>query len=110
MRGNFRRARRRRQHEADARLEQVHGEQADHQRDGGDRLEVDHRAEAHAADDLHVTGARDARHQRAEDQRRDDHLDQPEKQLAERAEERCPVGMGPADQRAGRDADDRGRG
>ena len=47
-------------------LQHVDGHQADQQRDGRDGLEIDHRAQAHAADGFHVPGAGDARHQRAE--------------------------------------------
>ena len=41
-------------------------------------------------DDLEVAGARDPGDQRREDQRRDDHLDQAQEQLAERPEVGAP--------------------
>ena len=73
--GDRRRPEARQQH-ADARLEHVDQHQPDHERERRDGLEVDDGAQAHAADVLEMPGARDAGHERGEDQRRDDHLDQ----------------------------------
>ena len=50
--------------QADAGFQDVDGEQPDDQRERGDDLEVDDRAQAHAADGLGVPGAGDARDQR----------------------------------------------
>ena len=94
-----------RQVDADARLHDVDRREPDAERDGGDDLEIDDRAQPHAADDLDVAGAGDAGDQRREDQRRDDHLDHPQEQLAEGAEVRRPLGMGRADDPSRRDAD-----
>ena len=94
-----------RQVDADAGLRDVHRDEADHQRERRDDLEVDDRAQPHAADDLEVPGAGDAGDQRREDQRRDDHLDQPQEELAERPEVDGAFGMGRIDDGAGDDAE-----
>jgi hypothetical protein len=85
--GDRRGAGRLRQRHADAGLQQVDGHQPDQQRERRHDLEVDDRAQAHAADVLEVPGAGDARDQRAEQQRRDDHPDHPDEDLAERLED-----------------------
>ena len=72
-----------RQVDADAGLHDVDGDQPDDQRERRHDLEVDDRPQPHAADDLDVSRSGDARDQRREDQRRDDHLDHPQEQLAE---------------------------
>jgi hypothetical protein len=79
-----RRAARLRQDHAVAGTHHVDGEESDQQRQRGDDLEIDDRAQAHAADVLEVPGAGDARDQRAEQQRRDDHPDHADEDLAER--------------------------
>ena len=94
-----------RQVDADARSHDVHRRQPDAERDGSDDLEIDDRAHPHAADHLDVAGAGDAGDQRREDQRRDDHLDHPQEQLAEGAEVHSPLGMGGADDPSRRDAE-----
>ena len=91
-------------------LHDVDRDQADDQRDRRDDLEVDDRAQAHPADDLDVARAGDAGDQRREDQRRDDHLDHPQEQLAERTEVDGRGGVvladDPADDDAEREADE----
>ena len=96
----------RRQDEADTGPEHVHRDEADHQRDGRDDLEVDDRPQPHASDGLDVARARNPRHEGPEDQRRNDHLDQPQEELAERVEVLRPLGMRPADEPAGSDPED----
>ena len=54
------------------------------ERERGHDLEVEQRLEADAADLLHVLHAGDAVHDRAEDDRRDEHLDQLDEGVAER--------------------------
>jgi hypothetical protein len=64
---------------ANTRLRDVHGDQADGQRDRGDDLEVDDRAECEPPDFLQVVAvARDANHQCREEQRHDQRLDHPQ--------------------------------
>ena len=70
--------------EADAGLERVDDEEADDQRERADDLEVEEREAAGLADLLHVLHAGDADDHRAEDDRRDDHLDQLDERVAER--------------------------
>ena len=94
-----------RQVHADAGLREVDREQADQQRERRDDLEVDHRAQPHAADDLEVARAGDAGDQRREDQRRDDHLDQAQEELAERPEVERPGRVVRLDQGTGDDAE-----
>ncbi len=94
-----------RQVDADARPGDVDGGQADDERDGRDDLEVDDRAQAHSAHDLHMAGAGDAGDQRGKDQGRDDHLDQAQEELAERPEVDGPVGVEVADEPADDDPD-----
>ena len=94
-----------RQVDADPRPHHVHRDQADHERERRDDLEVDDGAQAHAADDLHVAGAGDAGDQRREDQRRDDHLDQAQEELAEGPEVGGRRGVVLADDPADDDAD-----
>ena len=74
----------RRQRDPVAGTRDVHRDEADEEGDRRDHLEVDDRAHAHAADRFHVARPRRAGDQGREDQRRDDHLDQAQEQLAER--------------------------
>jgi hypothetical protein len=83
----------------------VDGDEPDDQGDGGDNLEVDDRAQPHPADRLDVARARDARDQRRENQRGDDHLDHPQEQLAERPRIRRPLGIGVVDDRTNQDSE-----
>ena len=68
------------------------------QRQGRHRLEIEQRLDADAADLLEVAHRADAVHHRAEDHRRDHHLDQRDEAVAERlqrdagvAENRWPI-------------------
>ena len=86
-------------------FDDVDRDEADDERERRDDLEVDDRAQAHPADHLEVAGAGDAGDQRREDQRRDDHLDQAEEQLAERPEVDRPFGVERVHDRADDDAE-----
>ena len=94
-----------RQVDADAGPHDVDGHQADEERERRHDLEVDERAQAHAADDLDVPGAGDAGDERREDQRRDDHLDHAQEDLAEGTEVERRGGVELADQPAGDDTE-----
>ena len=65
-------------------LDQIADDQPDHQREGRDDLEIDQRLDADAADLLGVLDVRDAGDDRAEDDRRDHHLDQLDEAVAQR--------------------------
>ena len=69
---------------ADAGLQIIDDHQPDHEGEGGDDLEIDERLEADASDLLQVFHAGDAVHDGAEDDRRDQHLDQLDEAVAER--------------------------
>src|SRR5207248_4556274 len=56
--------------------DQVTDEETDHQREGGDDLEINQRFDTNAADLLGILYMRDARYDGAEDDRRDHHIDQ----------------------------------
>ena len=71
---------------ADSRLDQIHGAQADEERDGGDDFEIENGFAADAAHGLHVARAGDAGDQRAEEQRRDDRFDQAQEDGAQDGE------------------------
>ena len=90
---------------AGAGLQRVHDNEADDQGERRQHLEIDQRLEADAADLLHVLHAGNAVHDRAKDDRRNDHLDQFDEGVAQRlhllAELRVEVSE--------RDADDDGR-
>ena len=68
---------------AGAGAHQVDGGQPQQQRQGGDNLEIEDGLAADAAHAFHVAAARDAHHQRAKDQRRDDGADQLQKHPAD---------------------------
>ena len=74
----------RRAAEARARLDHVADDEADHQREGRDDLEIDQRLDADAADLLGVLDMGDAGDHGAEDDRRDHHLDQLDEAVADR--------------------------
>ena len=93
--------------EARAGPDQIADEQTDHQREGGDDLEIDQRLDADAADLLGILYMRDAGYHGAEDDRRDHHLDQLDEAVAKRLDpvvgrKRRPQ---PAEQRAEHDGD-----
>lgn len=70
--------------------------QADHQRDGGQHFEVDHRLKADAPDFFQVAGAGNAADHYAEHYQADQHLDQFDKAVAEGFELRREFGKGQA--------------
>ena len=82
-------------------LEQVDGDEADDQGDRGQHLEIDQRLERDAADLGHVGHAGNAVHDRAEDDRRDEHADGLDEGVAERFHPRADVGIEPAERDAG---------
>ena len=61
---------------ADAGLYDIGDDQAERESEGRDDLEIDERLDRHAADLRDFGNMRDARHDRAEDDRRDHHFDQ----------------------------------
>ena len=79
----------------------------DHQREGRNDLEIDQRLDADAADLLGVLDMRDARDHRAEDDRRDHHLDQLDEAVAERLDPVVgrEIGPQPADHDTEHDGD-----
>ena len=93
--------------EARARTHQISDQQPDDQREGGDDLEIDQRLDADAADLLGILDMRDARYHRAEDDRRDHHLDQLDEAVAERLDPVVgrKIGPQPADDGAEHDPD-----
>ncbi len=88
-------------------LDQVADDQADDQREGRDDLEIDQRLDADAADLLGILDMRNARDHRAEDDRRDHHLDQLDEAVAERLDPVIgrEVRQLPADEDADHDRD-----
>ena len=80
------RRRRDRQVEADARLKQRDEDQAERQRDEAREDEPAERADADPAERGDVAHVGDARDQRREDERRNDHLDQAQEQRGDDAE------------------------
>jgi hypothetical protein len=100
--------------QARARMQQVDHQQAQQQRDGRGADEPAHGLGADPADGGGVLHVGDAGHQGGEDQRRDDHLDQPQEQVGAHLEPLDRLGglgrvevlvAGPADQ----DPEDHGR-
>jgi hypothetical protein len=91
--------------EARARTHQVSDDQADHKRERRDDLEIDQGFDADAADFLGILDMRDSGNHRAEDNRRDHHLDQLDEAVPERLDPivRCIVRCKPAEQRAEHD-------
>ena len=77
---------------ADAGLAQVDGAEAEEDRDGGDYFEEDDGAEAKPADLPQVGMPGDADHQRSEQQRRDDGLDQPQEDERQDAQVHGDIG------------------
>ena len=78
----------------------------DHQRQDGEHVEQRHRLHQRLADLLAVVQARDAEHDRAEDDRRDHHLDELDEAVAERLERRAEVGPVVPDGDAEREPDE----
>jgi hypothetical protein len=81
----------------------VDDHEADDQRDRGHDLEVDQRLQADPADLLHVLHAGDAVHHGAEDDRRDQHLDQLDEGVAERLHLRPELRVEVSEEDAGQD-------
>ncbi len=73
--------------DARARMEHVGQQQADDNGDGGDDLEVDDGLEADASQLLRIADTGDADHQRGNDNRDHDHLDQADKDVARRLQD-----------------------
>ena len=91
---------------AGARPHDVDDHEPDDQSDRADDLEVDEREPSGLADLLHVLHAGDADHHGAEDDRRDDHLDELDEAVAERLHRRPGLGEEVAEQNAEDDGDD----
>ena len=79
--------------------------EAQQQRDRGDDLEIAQRIQADAAHMPQVVHARNAQHHRAEDDGRDQHLDQLDEAIAQRLELHGQVRHEVADQHADHDRD-----
>jgi hypothetical protein len=86
-------------------LHDVHEHEADEERHCRDDLEVDERAQADAADLLHVAHLRDADDDRAENDRRNHHPYQLDEGVAERLHRRAASGIEIAQQNPRDDAD-----
>ena len=84
-------------------LPDVDDDQTHDQGDGGHHLEIDQRLDADAADLLHVLHTGDAVDDRAEDDRCDQHLDQPDEAVPQRFQLLAGLGVEIADQHAKRD-------
>nr|GEU28409.1 hypothetical protein [Tanacetum cinerariifolium] len=91
---------------ARAGLDHVHDDQPEHQRDGRADLEVQHGLGADASRFLDAAHAGNAHHHRGKDDRRQQHLDELDEQVAERLELDADVGIKMAHQHACREADD----
>jgi len=93
--------------EAVAWAREVADQEADGQRKGRDDLEIDERLDADPADLARILDVRDTRHDRAEDDRRDGHLDQLDEAVAQRLHPRAlgDIRRHPADQEAEDDGD-----
>ena len=87
-------------------LEDVDQREPEEERNGRGDLEVDDRLQADAPHRLQVAGAGDADHQRREQQRRDDHLDHPEKGVGQRLDGDTKAGPEMADEDAEHEADE----
>ena len=66
-----------------ARMPQIHGDEADDERDGGEHFEIYDRFQSHASDPRNIGHARDAVNHSAENNWRDQHADQFDKRVAE---------------------------
>ena len=89
-------------------VDQVADHQADRQREGRHHQEVDERQAADLADGGGFAHRPDAQHDRAEDDRRDHHLDQADEHRAEHADALADLGREQADGDAGQHRDDDG--
>jgi hypothetical protein len=91
---------------AGTRLPYVDDDQTNDQGDGADDLEIENRQSAGLSDLLHVLHAGDADDDGAEDDGRDDHLDQLDETVAERLHRRPGFRVEMAKQHADDDGDD----
>ena len=91
--------------EAAAGLKDFADDEADRQRHRRDDFEIDQRLQPDAADAFQIAHRRNAVHHRAEDHRRDHHLDQRDEAVAERLQLLAEIGKETADQDAERDRD-----
>ena len=87
-------------------LDHVNDREADDQRDRADDLEVEQRVTAGLAHFLHVFHAGDANHDRAENDRRNHHLDQLDEAVAQWSHFDAPVGLEISEQHANHDGND----
>ena len=90
---------------AGAGLQDIDRQQPDNERHRGHHLEIDDRLDGDAADARHVGHVRDAGHHGAEDDRRDQHADELDESVAERAHADGGIGRRHAERDAGRHAD-----
>jgi hypothetical protein len=90
---------------AGAGLQRIGHDQADDQRQRRHHFEVDERLEADAADLAHVLHAGDAVHDRAEDDRCDDHFDHLDERIAQRLHLLGQLRLKVAEQHAGEDGE-----
>ena len=98
--------RRARHVQALTRVDEVADDQADRQREGRHDHEVQQRQSADLADGRGLRDRADADHDRAEDDRRDHHLDEGDEALADRLERDADLRPDQADRRAEHDRDD----
>ncbi len=89
---------------AAARPQEIDHEQADREGEGRHHLEIDQRLDRHPSDLPGLPDGGDAVHHGAEDDQPDEHRDQPDEQIAQRAHPFRRLRPGPADQRAQRHA------
>ena len=66
-----------------ARMPQVHGDEANDERDGGENFEIYDCFQRHASDPRNIGHARNAMHYRAENNRSDQHADELDECVAE---------------------------
>jgi hypothetical protein len=88
-------------HEPGARVQEVPDHQPDDQGDGGHRDEVEECEPADLPDGCRLADGPDAQHDRAEDHRRDHHLDEVDERRADRAQRHAEVRPENADCDAG---------
>ena len=88
------------------RREDIRDDQADHEGDGRDHLEIKEGLEADAADLLEVPHPREPDDHRRKDDRGDEHLDQIDEPVAQRPERDAPLRLQVAEQPAKDDADE----
>ncbi len=91
--------------EAFAGLQHLAHQKPDAERDGGDDLEIKQRLDAAPADLAEIAHRADAVHHGAEDHRRDHHLDQRDKGVAQRLHRHAGLGKEVSDDDAERDGD-----